>query len=129
MKKIICLILCIFIFALTGCSQSLSDDIVPSIDAETSADTERLDDTEQLSDTENKDNQNSNVATYDPYECLVFGMAYDGVSDYWSRGYFDEENVPDKTIEFNGVKYTGKYERSTVRRAMSFTTQMFRTEE
>ena len=33
------------------------------------------------------------------------------------------------TFEFNGVKYTGKYERSIVGRAMSFTTQIFRTDE
>ena len=128
MKKIICLILCIFVLALTGCNQSLPDDIVPSVDTETSADTE------QLGDTENKGNQNSNVATYNPYECLVFDMANDGVlseseSVYWSKGYFDEENVPDKTIEFNGVKYTGKYDWSIVGRAMSFTTQIFWTDE
>ena len=85
-------------------------------------------------DENDENDKNDKNSKYDKYESLVFDISNDGIItktdvEYWSGEYFDEKNVLDKTIEFDGVKYKGKYLKSIVDLNMSYTTQEFRTDE
>lgn len=68
------------------------------------------------------------------YDSLVFDFANDGILtkndvDYWTEGYFEEKDIPKKTVEFNGIQYTGQYHTSIISTGEPYATHYFYTDD
>ena len=79
------------------------------------------------------DSTDNNLSGYEIYESMVVDSANDELSlsseiDYWSKGYFQKENMPDKNCTFLENEYTGTYVSSMVDTLNSYTTDIYRTE-
>jgi hypothetical protein len=73
------------------------------------------------------------ISQDETYESLIVDSANNEPSvpieiDYWSKGYFQKENMPNRNCTFLENEYTGVYVNSFVDALNSYTTDIYRTE-